>query len=109
MIMASSYDDIASQPPYGESARGGKGRHISQLLVTRVDFRSLKHCTAVNNSDDGRAVLYRSEIDHDIAERSLLYHFGAVGRGRTVPIWSVGKVVPRDEIFINPSDPKHVV
>ena len=64
---------------------------------------------AVNNNDDGRAVLYRSEIDHDIAEISLLYHFSAVGRGRTVPIWSVGKVVPRDEIFINPSDPKHVV
>ena len=109
MIMASSYDDIASQPPYGESARGGQGRHISQLLVTRVDFRSLKHCMAVNNNDDGRAVLYRSEIDHDIAEISLLYHFGAVGRGRTVPIWSVGKVVPRDEIFINPSDSKHVM
>ena len=87
----------------------GEGRHISQLLVTRVDFRSLKHCMAVNNNDDGRAVLYRSEIDHDIAEISLLYHFGAVGRGRTVPIWSVGKVVPRGEIFINPSDPKHVV
>ena len=37
---------------------------------------------AVNNNDDGRAVLYRSEIDHDIAEISLLYHFGAVGRSR---------------------------
>ena len=52
---------------------------------------------------------YRSKIDHDGAAISLLYHFGAVGRGRTVPIWSVGKVVPRGEIFINPSDPKHVV
>ena len=95
MIMASSY-------PVRRIRTWG-------VLVTRVDFRSLKHCMAVNNNDDGRAVLYRSEIDHDIAEISLLYHFGAVGRGRTVPIWSVGKVVPRDEIFINPSDPKHVV
>ena len=79
MIMASSYDDIASQPPYGESARGGQG-----LLVTRVDFRSLKHCMAVNNNDDGSAMLYRSEIDHNNAEISLLYHFGAVGRGRAM-------------------------
>ena len=54
-------------------------------------------------------MLYRSKIDHDDAEISLLYHFGAVGRSRHPPIWSVGKVVPRGEIFINPSDPKHVV
>ena len=31
------------------------------------------------------------------------------GRSRPPPIWSVGKVVPRGEIFINPSDPKHVM
>ena len=106
--MASSYDDIASQPPYGESARGGQGRHISQLLVTRVDFRSLKHCMAVNNNDDGRAVLYRSEIDHDDAEVSLVYHFSAVCRGHAMRDLDRWKVVPRGEIFINPSDPKHV-
>ena len=109
MIMASSYDDIASQPPYGESARGGQGRHISQLLVTRVDFRSLKHCMAVNNNDDGRAVLYRSEIDHGIAEISISYHFGAVGQRSCHVDLDRWKVVPRGEIFINPSDPKHVV
>ena len=68
----------------------------------------MKHHTAANNDDDGRVVLYRSKIDHDGAEISLLYHFGAVGRSRPPPIWSVGKVVPRGEIFINPSDPKHV-
>ena len=76
----------------------------------------MKHHTAANNDDDGRVVLYRSKIDHDGAEISLLYHFGAVARSRSLaqpaqalalPIWSVGKVVPRGEIFINPSDPKH--
>ena len=68
----------------------------------------MKHHTAANNDDDGRVVLYRSKIDHDGAEISLLYHFGAVARSRSLPIWSVGKVVPRGEIFINPSDPKPV-
>ena len=77
-------------------------------LVTRVDFGSVKHRIAVSNIDEVRAVLYRSKIDHDDAEISLLYHFGAVGRSRHPPIWSVGKVVPRGEILINPSDPKHV-
>ena len=100
---------IRPHSPRAANLRAGGQGHNSCLLVTRIDFGSVKHRTAVNNNDDGRAVLYRSEIDHDIAEISLLYHFGAVGRGRTVPIWSVGKVVPRDEIFINPSDPKHVV
>ena len=54
-------------------------------------------------------MLYRSKIDHDGSEISLLYHFSAVGRGRTVPIWSVGKVVPFGKIVINPSDLKHAV
>ena len=74
----------------------------------KADFGSVKQHTAIGDDLDACAVLYRSKIDHDDAEISLLYHFGAVGRGRTVPIWSVGKVVPRGEIFINPSDPKHV-
>ena len=71
-------------PPCGKSARKGSGPHISFLLTTRVDFGSVKHRTAVNNNDDGSAMLYRSEIDHNNAEISLLYHFGAVGRGRAV-------------------------
>ena len=61
-----------------------------------------------NGTYDERIVLYSFEIDDDGVEISLLYHFGAVGRSRPPPIWSVGKVVPRGEIFINPSDPKHV-
>ena len=84
VMMASSYDDMASQPPCGKSARKGSGPHISYLLTTRVDFGSVKHRTAVNNNDDGSAMLYRSEIDHNNAEISLLYHFGAVGRGRAM-------------------------
>ena len=74
-----------------------------------VESSSETSRSASNSTYDERAVLYSFEIDVDGVEISLLYHFGAVGRGRTVPIWSVGKVVPRDEIFINPSDPKHVV
>ena len=73
-----------------------------------ADFGSAKQHTAIDDDLDACAVLYRSKIDHDDAEISLLYHFGAVGRSRHPPIWSVGKVVPRGEIFINPSDPKHV-
>ena len=73
-----------------------------------ADFGSAKQHTAIDDDLDACAVLYRSKIDHDDAEISLLYHFGAVGRSRLPPIWSVGKVVPRGEIFINPSDPKHV-
>ena len=63
---------------------------------------------ASNSTYGERAVLYSFEIDDNGVEISLLYHFGAVGRSRPPPIWSVGKVVPRGEIFINPSDPKHV-
>ena len=75
----------------------------------KIDFGSVKQHTAINDNPDACAVLYRSKIDDDGAEISLLYHFGAVARIRSLPIWSVGKVVPRGEIFINPSDPKHVV
>ena len=45
---------------------------ISYLLVTRVDFGSVKHHTAANNDDDGRLVLYRSKIDDDGDEISHL-------------------------------------
>ena len=98
-------------PPCGKSARKGSGPHISYLLTTRVDFGSVKHRTAVNNNDDGSAMLYRSEIDHNNAEISLLYLKVPFRRcwPRSCHVdldrW---KVVPRGEIFINPSDPKHV-
>ena len=77
-------------------------------LIIMVESSSESSHSASNSTHGERAVLYSFEIDDDGVEISLLYHFGAVGRGRTVPIWSVGKVVPRGEIFINPSDPKHV-
>ena len=54
-------------------------------------------------------MLYRSKIDHDDAEVSLVYHFSAVCRGHAMRDLDRWKVVPRGEIFINPSDPKHVM
>ena len=73
----------------------------------KIDFGSVKQRTAINDGPDACAVLYRSKIDHDGAEISLLYHFGAVARGCAY-LCFLAKVVPRGEIFINPSDPKHV-
>ena len=52
-------------------------------------------------------MLYSFEIDDDGVEISLLYHFGAVGRACPY-LCFLAKVVLRGEIFINPSDPKHV-
>ena len=68
--------------------------------------------SASNDSNDGRAMLYRSEIDNHEAEISPLCHFGA-GSRRTAArahthIFGLVKVVPFDEIFIKPSDLKHV-
>ena len=80
---------------------------ILHFLVTMAESSSETSHSAFNSTYGERAVLYSFEIGDDGVEISLLYHFGAIGRGRTVPIWSVGKVVPRGEIFINPSDPKH--
>ena len=54
------------------------------------------------------AVRYSFEIDDDGVEISLLYHFGAVGPRCPYPCF-LAKVVQRGEIFVNPSDPKHVV
>ena len=53
-------------------------------------------------------MLHRSKIDHDDAEVPLVYHFSAVSRGHAMRDLDRWKVVPRGEIFINPSDPKHV-
>ena len=67
--------------------------------------------SASNDSNGGRAMLYRSEIDNHGAEISPLCHFSAGGRPKRrkcpYPCF-LAKVVPFDEIFINPSDLKHV-
>ena len=52
-------------------------------------------------------MLYSFKIDDDGVDISLLYHFGAVARGCAY-LCFLAKVVPRGEIFINPSDPTHV-
>ena len=72
------------QPCAHPNARvGAGGSKISSLLVTRVDFGSVKHHTAVNDYTDGRAMPYRSKIGHDGAQISLSYHFSVGGGGRT--------------------------
>ena len=73
------------------------------------DFGSAKKHTAIDDDLDACAVLYRSKIDHDDAEISLLYHFSAVSHGFVRADSDRWKVVPFGEIFINPSDPKHVM
>ena len=92
VVMASSYDD------FGLPRRAHLGRRahllevkISYLLVTRVDFGSVKHHKAVDDDADGCAVPYRSKIDHDGAWVSLSYHFSAGGAVVPMPIWSVEK------------------
>ena len=71
--MASSYD-ISPAPapePSGPShPRGAGEEEISYLLATRVDLGSVKHYIAVVITTDGRAVLFRSEIDDCGAEIS---------------------------------------
>ena len=74
----------------------------------KADFGSVKQHTAIDDDLDACAVLYRSKIDHDDAEVSLVYHFSALCRGHDMRDLDRWKVVPRGEIFINPSDPKHV-
>ena len=74
----------------------------------KADFGSVKQHTAIDDDPDACAVLYRSKIDHDDAEVSLVYHFSGVCRGHAMRDLDRWKVVPRGEIFINPSDPKHV-
>ena len=75
--MASRYDISSSPAPRGcESPLGsGAGKEeISYLLATRVDFGSVKQYTAVVITTDGRAVLFRSEID----DAGAGYHRGAI-------------------------------
>ena len=75
----------------------------------KADFGSVKQHTTIDDDPDACAVLYRSKIDRDDAEISLctisvriLMAFVRADSDR----W---KVVPFGEIFINPSDPKHVM
>ena len=100
-------------PPAAPTRRGGGAGPaeviISLLLVTRVDFGSVKHCTAVSDNTDGRALLYRSKIDHDGAEISHLCHFQCCHTAPPSYLRSSARSVPFDEIVANLSDLKHVV
>ena len=49
------------------------------ILNTTVELSSKTSHSAFNGTTDGRAVLYRSEIDDDGAEISPLYHFSHIG------------------------------
>jgi len=86
--MASSYD-ISSLPapePSGPShPRGAGEEEISYLLATMVEFGSVTQYTAVNITTDGRAVLFRSEIDDGGAEMSPRCHFSAESCPRRQP------------------------
>ena len=76
-----------------------------------VDLTSETSLKASNDSTYGRTMLCRSEIDNHEAEISPLCPLSAGGRihvfWRPYPCF-LAKVVPFDEIFINPSDLKHV-
>ena len=50
------------------------------FLANMVELSSETSHSAFNGTTDGRAVLYRSEIDDDGAEISPLYHFSHIGR-----------------------------
>ena len=77
------------------------------FLVIMADSSPETSHGASNSTYGERAVLYSFEIDDNGVEISLLYHFGAVGHACPY-LCFLAKVVPRGEIFINPSDPKHV-
>ena len=74
-----------------------------------VDFGSIKQFIAVNDNIDGREVPQRSKIEHDGAEVSLFNHFQCWWPWSYLPLRSVEKAAPFDEIVANPSDLKHVV
>ena len=78
-----------------------------------VEFGSVKQHTAVNITADGRAVLFRSEIDGGGAEISPRCHFSAAREPPSRPTClypsSLVKVVLFSEIEVNPSDVKHVM
>ena len=77
------------------------------FLVIMAESSPETSHSAPNSTYGERAVLYSFEIDDNGVEISLLYHFGAVGHACPY-LCFLAKVVPRGEIFINPSDPKHV-
>ena len=78
-----------------------------------VELSSETSHRAFNDSTDGRAMLYRSEIDNCGPEISPLRHFSAGGRpyrrSAHTHVFVLAKVVPFGEIVANPSDLKHVV
>ena len=73
-----------------------------------VDFGSIKQLIAVDDNIDGYEVPQRSKIDYDGTEVTLFNHFQCWWPRSYLPIKSVEKVVPFDEIVANPSDLKHV-
>ena len=76
-----------------------------------VDFGSIKHHIAVVITTDGRAVLFRSEIDDGGAEISPRCHIKPYQSCLRPPYpcpCSLSKVVLFGEIEVNPSDLKHV-
>ena len=60
----------APEPSRPSHPPGAGEEEISYLLATRVDSGSVKQYTAVGITTDGRAVLFRSEIDDAGAEIS---------------------------------------
>ena len=80
---------------------------ILYFLIIMVESSSETSRCASNSTYGERAMLYSFKIDDDGVDISLLYHFGAVARSCAY-LCFLAKVVPRGEIFINPSDPKHV-
>ena len=86
---------------------------VLYFLIIMVESSSKTSRSASNSTYDERAVLHSFGIDddgcNDGVEISLLYHFGAVGPRCRYPCFLANLVMQRGEIFINPSDPKHVV
>ena len=107
--MTSSCDDLASSAPsMPKGPRGADEAKSSQLLVIRVELRSVKHHTAEVGYNNGSEVLCRSKIDDAGAEISHHYYFSDGGGGRTHAQYTSWKVVPFDEISVYRSDPRHV-
>ena len=106
----SSCDDMASPAPHGPvgGLRGADEAKSSQLLVMRIELRSVKHHTAVVDYDNGFAVLCRSKFDGAGAEISHYHYFSAGGHDPPPYLCFLPKVVPFGEISVYRSDPRHV-
>ena len=88
--------------------RRGVRAIILNFLVVIVESSSETSHRAFNSSNNGRTVLYRSQIDDLDAEISHYYHLRGGGGGRTHAQNTSWKVVPFGEISVYRSDPRHV-